>query len=324
MQADAQGSTAWWLDQAEGALNGVFGDFLAARNNGLDLGMTLRHDGKALPMETLGAALPDATGRVCVFVHGLSATEWSWMLFADRFWGDPRTCYGTKVHDDLGYTSLFVRYNTGRHVSDNGRALSLLLSELVQNFPVPLTEIALVGHSMGGLVVRSAAHYGRDAEWVRKLRHVFSIGTPHLGSPVEKGAHVLSEVLRHIPAAGATVPGAVLNARSSGIKDLRHSYTIDEEWQGENPHAVLHDNRHDVPLVDGVGYYAVATTITKDAQHPAGRLLGDLLVREPSATAVEHIPFHSTQVIPGMTHLHIANHPAVYEMLKRCLSGQGA
>ena len=147
-------------------------------------------------------------------------------------------------------------------------------------YPVAIDEIALVGHSMGGLVVRSAAHHGaeRGARWVEALRHVFCIGSPHLGAPLEKGVSAVTAVLRRIPAAGASVPADLLEGRSSGIKDLRYGYTLEEEWRGEDPRAALHDNRHAVPLVDGVSYYAVAATVTRDPEHPAGRLLGDLLV----------------------------------------------
>ncbi len=301
MRYDARGTLPWWLDHAEGTLNGLFGDHLAQRDNGLELGMSLRHEGRAIPLEgeALREAYPEASSKVCVFVHGLSATEWSWVLFADRMWGDPATCYGTKLRDDLGMTPLFVRYNSGRPVQDSGEALSQLLEALSSSYPVPIDELALVGHSMGGIVVRCAAHAGAcsNAAWVDKLRHVFCIGAPHLGAPLEKGADLLTTVLRNIPAAGATVPAAVIDARSEGIKDLRDGC--------------------DAPLVDGVGYYAVAAIITDDPDHPAGRLLGDLLVRKPSATGDggERIAFDSHQVFAGMNHLQLANHPAVYEML---------
>lgn len=330
MRQDAQGSLVWWVSQAEGTLNGFFGDHLAARGNALDLTMTLRVDGRAIPLEqdALARALPAAKPKVCVFVHGLSTTEWCWVLFAAELWGDPTTCFGTELERDLGFTPLFVRYNSGRHVSDNGQALSALLAELCAAFPVPIEELAIVGHSMGGLVARSAAHYGavHATRWVSKLRHVFCIGSPHLGAPLEKGVRLLATFLARIPAAAATVPAAVLDARSAGIRDLRHGYTIEDEWRDENTEAVLHDNRHDVPLVPGVGYYAVATTVTRDPDHPAGVLLGDLLVRAPSGAGLarapeRHVPFHARALIPGMTHVHMANHPAVYEVLRSCLAG---
>ena len=132
-------------------------------------------------------------------------------------------------------------------------------------------------------------------------------------------------MLRGIPAAGATVPAAVIDSRSDGIKDLRHGYTTEEEWRGEDSGAWLHDNRHEIPPVDGVTYNAIAATITRDPENPAGKLLGDLLVRKPSAAGQSPDPdrrvrFHSRQVFPQMNHLQLANHPAVYELLRNALA----
>jgi len=327
LSRDALGTLPWWLDHLEGTLNGFVGDHLARRGNGLDLGMTLRHEGRPFAPEDIPQILPDATSKICVFVHGLSATEWSWVLYADRVWGDPASCYASKLREDLGYTPLFVRYNSGRHVSHNGRALAELLDEISVHYPVPIEEIALVGHSMGGLVTRSAVHHGSRAKsrWLLPLSQVFCIGSPHLGAPLEKGAHILAALLRRIPAAGATVPAAVIDSRSDGIKDLRHGYTTEEEWRGEDSGAWLHDNRHEIPPVDGVTYNAIAATITRDPENPAGKLLGDLLVRKPSAAGQSPDPdrrvrFHSRQVFPQMNHLQLANHPAVYELLRNALA----
>jgi len=327
LRRDALGTLPWWVDHLEGTVNGFVGDHLARRGNGLDLGMRLRHEGRAVAPDALSRSLPETTPKVCVFVHGLSATEWSWVLYADRVWGDPSTCYASKLCEDLGYTPLFVRYNSGRHVSENGRALSELIAAVCAHYPVPIEQLALVGHSMGGLVARSAAHEGQrsKARWIDRLQHVFCIGSPHLGAPLEKGVHLLSAALRWIPAAGASVPAAVIDGRSDGIKDLRHGYTTDDEWRSADPDAPLHDNRHDVPLVDGVTYSAVGGTITRDPDHPVGRLLGDLLVRKPSASGdapdpARRVRFHSREVFPGMNHLQLANHPAVYELLRSTLA----
>jgi len=94
----------------------------------------------------------------------------------------------------------------------------------------------------------------------------------------------LEAVLRKIDAAGARVPAELLDARSAGIKDLRHGYILDEEWAGKDPDEVFANARRNVPLLDRVGYYFVAATITRDPAHPVAQLLGDLLVRLPSAT----------------------------------------
>ncbi|MBW2210226.1 MAG: alpha/beta hydrolase [Deltaproteobacteria bacterium] len=275
----------------------------------------------------VAAAFPNPTNKVCVFVHSLAATEWLWSLSSEEHYGDPDVTFGTRLADDLGFTPIYLRYNTGRHISENGRALAKLIAEVLDAYPVPVEEIALVGHSMGGLVVRSAAHYARehDEPWVAHLRHVACIGSPHLGAPLEKAVNVLTNVLRKVDAAGAHVPAELLDSRSAGIKDLRYGYTIDEEWAGRDPDEVFADARRHVPLVDGVGYYFLAATIARDPAHPLGQLLGDLMVRLPSASgeAPEHarrIHFSGGAVFPGMNHIHIANHPDVYEALRDLLA----
>jgi pimeloyl-ACP methyl ester carboxylesterase len=256
-------------------------------------------------------------------VHSLSTTEWLWSLSSEHHYGDPGVTFGTRLEADLGFTPLYLRYNTGRHISENGRLLSKLLNELLAAYPVPIDEIALVGHSMGGLVARSAAHYGSEhgEPWAERLRHIACIGSPHLGAPLEKAVNLLSGILRKVDAAGARVPAELLNARSAGIKDLRYGYIFDEEWAGKDPDQVFANARRNVPLVDGVGYYFVAATITRDPAHPVGQLLGDLLVRLPSASGAapeppRRIAFRSGAVFSGMDHIHLANHPGVYEALR--------
>lgn len=316
------------LETAQGALNGFFGDFLRERGNELAIPMQFRHRGRALALapESLAQAFPATTGKLCVFVHGLGCTERAWMLGGERFWGDPDAAFGLFLQRDLGYTALYLRYNTGLHVSENGRALSELLDDLVAAFPVEVAEIALVGHSMGGLVARSAAHYGaQDARaWVPKLRHIFCLGSPHLGAPLEQATHVLSSVLRAFDAAGTQVPAAVLESRSAGVKDMRHGYVLDEDWRESDPDAFMENNRRDAPFVDGVAYYFVASTITRDPTDPLGQLVGDLLLRPASASGraaepARRIAFPIGRVLGGIHHMELVNHPDVYAQLRHWL-----
>jgi triacylglycerol lipase len=328
MRSDAKGSSSWVIDHVESALNALYGDYLEKKQNALDLGMAFRHLGPILPLtkDSLKQNFPDASARICVFVHGLGCTEWTWCISAQRFYGDPAANFGEILKKDLGLTPLYVRYNTGRHVSENGRRLSDLLSQLVDSYPFNIEEIILIGHSMGGLVARSAAHYGRqeNAPWVDRLRHIFCIGSPNLGAPLEKSVNILSALLRKINTVGTQVPARIINSRSSGIKDLRFGYTLDDEWEDKDPDAFLNDNRENLPFVDGVKYCFVAATITSDPDHPLGVLLGDLLVRVPSAAGQasepdRRIPFDSGFVFNGMNHMHLANHPDVYTVIRQAL-----
>jgi pimeloyl-ACP methyl ester carboxylesterase len=312
-------------DMMQGVLNGIIGDYLHCHRNQLAVETTLRANGSILPAETnaLKDVLPKATRKVVVFVHGLCGTERSWNLYAEQYYGDPDTNFGTQLERDLGYTPLFVRYNTGRHISDNGQELSELLAKLFESFPVPIEEIVLVGHSMGGLVVRSAAHYGdhHGDQWVEALAHVFCIASPHLGAPLEKATNLLGTVLSYFDTPGTSIPAAILKARSAGIKDMRFGYVVEEEWVDCNPDALLEDNRQDIPFLDHVGYYFLVSTFTRDPKHPTAGLLGDLLVHLPSAAGhhpkpARRIPFHFGRVFPGMHHLHVLNHPDVYEQIR--------
>jgi hypothetical protein len=177
------------------------------------------------------------------------------------------------------------------------------------------------------LVARSAAHYAREhgEPWVAHLRHVACIGSPHLGAPLEKAVNLLTGVLRNVEVAGAQVPAELLDSRSAGVKDLRYGYTVDVEWAGKDPDEVFADARRNVPLVDGVGYYFLAATISRDPDHPLGQLLGDLLVRLPSASGeapepARRIHCSGGAMFSGMNHLCIANHPDVYEALRELLA----
>lgn len=326
MQSSAAGSVNWCIDYLQSSLNGLWGDYLSRHNSALDPGMTLRQDGRAISLDAtaLANAFEKPTNKLCVFVHGLASTEWLWTFSsAHHYDGDTNVCYGSRLCDDLGFTPVYIRYNTGKHISDNGQQLAALLDTLVKHFPVPVEEIALVGHSMGGLVARSAASYGRDKklDWTRRLAHVACIGAPNLGAPLEKGVNLLTGALLYVDAAAAQVSRTILNSRSSGIKDLRYGYTLGDEWQGTDTDAPFSNARLNVPLPDDVPYYFIAAVLTKNPDNPVGKLIGDLLVRQPSASGNtanprRRIPFTSGRNFAGLDHIQIVNHPDVYQALR--------
>jgi pimeloyl-ACP methyl ester carboxylesterase len=256
-------------------------------------------------------------------------TEFSWRLGA-RQHGET---YGTRLARDLGCTAVYVRYNSGRRISRNGRDLSELLAALVEAWPVEVAEIALVGHSMGGLVARSACHLAaeQEAAWASNVRHVVSLGTPHMGAPLEQVVHVASAALDAVP---ETRPfGAFLRRRSGGIRDLRHGSLVDEDWQERDPDALRAAACREVPLLEGATHCFVAATVTRSPRHPLARLIGDWLVLEPSASGrgrTRRIPFRTEHGmhLGSATHFALLNHPEVYERLRAWLatspSGAGA
>jgi len=182
-----------------GVIDGLIGNELEGTGSELQHPMAVRVDGRVVDRapETVASAFPDATKRIAVFVHGLMGTEFPWEWFKRENGGT----YGTRLADDLGYTPVYVRYNTGRHISENGRALTEVLQRLCASWPTELEEVALIGHSMGGLVARSACYYGTEekAEWPRLVRRVVTLGTPHLGAPLAQAVHHASAGLDRLP-----------------------------------------------------------------------------------------------------------------------------
>jgi pimeloyl-ACP methyl ester carboxylesterase len=312
-----------------GALNGFLGDRLDEEGDALSVPLTVRVGARDVPAEpaSLAAAFPEATGKLTVFVHGLCENEESWRWGAERHCGDREVTYGSQLAADFGHTPVYLRYNTGLHISENGRRLAALLEDVVAGWPVEVTQISLVGHSMGGLVVRSACHAGERSglRWPSLVRHVVSLGTPHLGAPLEQVVNVASWLLRKLP---ETRPvSTVLDVRSVGIKDLRFGYLCDEDWTDRDCAAPFANYRSDVPLLGHAAHYHVGATLTRDARHPLGRVLGDLLVLTPSASGrsrgVRRIPFEvgNGRHFGGMHHFTLLNHPDVYDQLARWLGG---
>ena len=302
------------------AVTGLRGDALEAEGSPLSQPMAVRVDGEpvALDPDSLREAFPDAGPRLAVFVHGLMTTEFSWALFG------PET-YGERLARELGCTPVYVRYNTGRHISENGRSLSELMEELVAAWPVDAEQIALVGHSMGGLVARSACCHAAEegADWAGLITHSVSLGTPHMGAPLEQAVHVLSAGLARLP---ETRPFAnFLRRRSGGIRDLRQGSLVDEDWRDSDPDALRGAACAEIPLLEGATHCFVSAAITRSKRHPLGRLLGDTLVLVPSASGrsrTRRIPFEDEygMHLGAATHFTLLNHPAVYERLRDWLA----
>jgi pimeloyl-ACP methyl ester carboxylesterase len=327
LRSDAFGSLAWLGDATLGALNGTVGHYLHTAENALDLGMKLRLGASYLPEEpaALALALRSATPRIALFIHGLSATEWSWCFDGEAYHGDPGASFGTLLERDLGYTPFFLRYNSGRHVSENGRELAEMLDRVAEALPTPLEELVLVGHSMGGLVARSACHYAclEGRHWPSRVTRVFSIGTPHLGAPLGKLGAIVTATLGAFDTPGTRIPARILAGRSSGMKDVRSGALVDEDWLGRDLDGFGEPGMTQVPLLPNARYYFISATVTRDPAHPLGRLVGDLLVRVPSASG-RHTEEHTfpieVRTHGGIRHHQLQNHPAVYEQIREACS----
>jgi PGAP1-like protein len=310
----------------EGAIGGAFGDHVEARHPALAPRMAVRHAGRdvAVDRTSLAAAFPRAEARVAVFLHGLCETEAAWGRPALD--DDAPGTYGDRLRRDLGHSPVFLRYNTGLHVSENGRRLAALLEGLAAAWPVELVELVLVGHSMGGLVIRSACAEGDRGrlEWVGRVRHCVYLGTPHDGAPLERAASLAAWTLRRLPETRALA--TAIDRRSAGIRDLGHGYLRDEDWSGHDPERPWVDTGAPVPLLTSCRHHAIAATIGATPDHLSSRLLGDTLVLHPSAhgRGRRGVPLdlhrRDRHHLGGLHHLALLDHPLVYERLHSWLA----
>ena len=304
-------------------LNGVVGDYLSERQNGLAIDMAFYHAGQPLVLTpaSLGAVYPNPTGKLCVLVHGLGCHEGVW-AFRQTQPNPEDQSYGTLLQAECGFTPFYLRYNTGLHISQNGRSLARLLGQLLDSYPVPVEEIVLIGHSMGGLVLRSACHYGAEegAAWTAQVSRVIYLGTPHDGAYLEQLGYAAATVLQAVPHPVTRLIGNIANLRSQGIQDLRYGSLVDEDWVG-GVTRIGHDPRQPIPWLATARHYLAVGTLAEDPESSVNALLGDALVwashahgpswREQGSHADDHV-----QRFPQVHHLALARHPAVYQQIK--------
>lgn len=292
-------------------LNGIYGDQFARTGNPLAIAMSLRRDG--VPVDaTHVAALASAQRRpkLLVLVHGLCMSDRQWMRDGHD--------HGAALEADLGYSSVHVHYNSGLPIAENGRLLADRLESIVAACPRPLGELVILGHSMGGLVARSACAIAADRgdAWSTSLTRLVFLGTPHGGAPLERAGHGLEFLMNVTP---YSAPIARLgNARSAGIKDLRRG-------------TITFGGHRFVPLPERVACYAMAASLSRRRHRgevpPIGdRLIGDGLVPVRSALGQGRDAAHSLGfaadrqwVGHGMGHLDLLSRSELYAQLRRWL-----
>jgi hypothetical protein len=286
------------------AVNGLIGDRLVEERPRLAIEMGVRRHGRdvTLERESLAEAFPEAGERIVVFLHGLCETE--------SYWSKGRAELGTTYGEMLagrGWTPVFLRANTGLGLRANGVALSALMQRLVEEWPVEATRIALVGHSMGGLIFRAAGAVASTVHppWTDRVSDVVTLGTPHLGAPIARGIGHGSRRLQVLPETAAF--GRILDWRSLGVHDLVAGLA------------------EDVPPLPHARYRLVAATLTARTRHPVGHVVGDLLVRVPSAYGRDR---YGAELFPGADVLHVGradhfdllNHPRIHRALQDWLA----
>lgn len=301
-------------------LNGVIGDYLEEKENPLHIAMQFRYQSNVLLLtkEGLEATYPVVSGQLLVLAHGLCMNDIQWTRKEHN--------HGAALAEDLCKTPVYLHYNSGRHISDNGQDFNALLEELVDNWPVPVEELVIVAHSMGGLVTRSALHYGEQEgkNWTKKLQKIVFLGTPHHGAPLEQVGNYIDVTLESL---SYTKPFARLGKiRSAGITDLRYGNLVEEDWQGKDRFEPAEDQREVLPLPKHIDCYSVAAVIGKLTDCAAPNLLGDGLVSIKSAMGQQkdtskNLFFEEakTLVVYDNTHFDLLSNTDVYAKMKTWL-----
>jgi pimeloyl-ACP methyl ester carboxylesterase len=318
--ADPRAASAPEREILRAVLCGVWGDHLVDSGNPLAIPTQLRIEGCALDLgRPLDDQVREAKGRLFVLAHGLCMNDLQWLRQGHD--------HGQALARDLDGSAVYLHYNSGRHVSQNGRDCAALLEQLVARWPVPVDELVLVGHSMGGLVLRSACHIagGSGLAWPARVKKIAFLGTPHHGAPLERGGRLLDMAFGVSP---YVAPFARLGkARSAGITDLRYGNLQDADWQGRCRHTQRHDDRVPTPLPAGVTAYAVAATTAEHAGSMRSTVLGDGLVpiasalgwHRQSALAL-HLPATRRLVVTQANHWDLLGRADVYAQLRTWLA----
>jgi len=305
------------LKKLVNVLNGVMGDHLVNNQNALAIPMMLyTQDGK--PQNEV------LSGRIAILCHGLCMSHLSWQAQADNDLGE-----GIHVSQP-DTTVLYLDYNTGRRISRSGRKFSQLLQALVDDNP-DISQIDLVGHSMGGLVSRSALFYGEQdrLDWIKRVGNLITLGSPHHGAVLERIGNYVQDVIAKLPFAGSLAK--LGDMRSAGIIDLRHGSIRDADWKALEGRSVLpQDFRHPARLPSGIKTYFVASALLETHyDSKVTDLLGDSLVSVASALGeddAEHalfVPDGHKAIFYGVNHMNLIHSRRVREQVVEWLLDNG-
>jgi pimeloyl-ACP methyl ester carboxylesterase len=304
------------------AILNVVGDYLQENKNPLTISMALRQNGAAIDFDKIKAENNDkkVNGKILLMVHGLCMNDIQWTWKGHN--------HGEILAESFDFTPVYLHYNTGLHISENGQKMNLILEELIEKWAVPVEEIVILVHSMGGLLSRSAVHYAAEngQSWTKLLTKIIFLGTPHHGSPLERIGNHVDRLLTAIPYAK---PFARLGKmRSSGITDLRFGSLVTEDWQGRDRFEKQTDERKIIPLPKSVACYTIAATIGKIGDNLKEKTIGDGLVQLKSALGkheneARDLGFkpENTMILYEANHLDLLNDKRVLEQVKKWILG---
>lgn len=296
------------------ALNGVLGDHLQQIHHPFALPMTLRRNGILLQHEDVQQLANNDSGQINLFIHGLCMNDLQWQSRPGN--------YGDNLESEAGIPAIYLRYNTGLHISQNGQNLAHLLEDLDTHLPRNVT-VNVIAHSMGGLVCRAALHAAaaHHMHWPLRVKRAVFLGTPHQGAPLEKVGHWTDRLLALTPYSRPF--SRLTRVRSNGINDLREGYIVASDWQHTPASSI---SRTPVLLPSHLSCHCVAASTAKQRSTRIRRLPGDGLVSVASALGQHadksqalNIPEARQHLILDAHHMDLlSNHEVANKLVEIC------
>lgn len=288
-----------WLSM----LNGVLGDHLVDSGNPLALSMAIMHGQQECTTQQAAEYWSDTSKKPLLMVHGLCLNE--------KCWQAPGR-HGEMLAGLGHHAPLYLRYNSGLAINENGRQLSERLNHICAQMPFG-QGIDMLAHSMGGLVVRSALHAAQQAghHWPARVDKLIFLGTPHNGAYLEKTGALTQYLLNISPYSRPFVN--LTKRRSQGIQDLNTGR--------------INTGGRVFALPKHIRIYAIAGLLQKKQAHLAGQFVGDGLVSV--ASALGHHRKKSRQLnldkdhqfeLPGVSHMGLLSDHQVQEIIISLLS----
>ena len=303
-------------------LNGLHGHTMSEKGHKALINMSFRYQSRDISIEKLKEFYDFSkyNGTVIIFIHGLMNDESIWKSKP----GNRKKWLGSAIEDEMKANALYVRYNTGRHISENGRQLSSLLQHFIEVHQ-SINQLNIVCHSMGGLVSRSACYYSgiHNQSWTGILKKVFLIGVPNEGSYLARVAYMTQYFFRKIDPSENDSVAKFFDVRSNGIKDLSFGYLVDEDWQNSKDGNVKNIQQTKVYPLPHVYYYLIAASVTEENEkNRIFTFFGDGLVEKKSALSDLFITNSmisgkvNMKLFPRLNHLTLLESKEVFNYIK--------
>lgn len=267
--------------------NRVISSILGSSHNSLisltDIKMSFRKNGYDITVKDVYDDFKrSGYNKIILYIPGLFTDETLYQDFSVKI--DDREITSSGIADSYlkyGYYPLIVRFNHGKHISDNGKELYKLLSEFVEfdNY----VQINIISYSIGCLITRSMLYYARENNsylGIRNIRRVVFISSPDGGSYLEKLGFWFGFLMESSPVTALKLIGIIGNLRSDAIKDLSHGVIREEDWNFSNPISRYFQDKYFGEL-DGIDCYQFYSSFSQD-DNPFHEWLGDGIVELPS------------------------------------------